>query len=173
MQKSKCGHRRFGRNWPKGAGPLRGEVVGKADKYYRIDFVLALVRLGVSKDELKRLDGAKQMPGMPVEAIIRTADRTGAVLPHEAAPRSGTASVSREMNARRLFCRGHTAKRYRPVRRRCIPAREARLVRELRSVHAVSGAPIAVQDVLKCRSASRKPVDCRIVPEGAEPSSTR
>ncbi|MCE4225926.1 HlyD family type I secretion periplasmic adaptor subunit [Methylobacterium sp. C25] len=35
-----------------------------------------LVRLGVSKDELSRLDGAKLMPGMPVEAFIRTADRT-------------------------------------------------------------------------------------------------
>ncbi|TXM93808.1 HlyD family type I secretion periplasmic adaptor subunit [Methylobacterium sp. WL116] len=35
-----------------------------------------LVRLGVTKDELGRLDGAKLMPGMPVEAFIRTADRT-------------------------------------------------------------------------------------------------
>lgn len=35
-----------------------------------------LVRLGVTKDELRRLDGAKLMPGMPVEAFIRTADRT-------------------------------------------------------------------------------------------------
>lgn len=35
-----------------------------------------LVRLGVTKDELSRLDGAKLMPGMPVEAFIRTADRT-------------------------------------------------------------------------------------------------
>ncbi|SDN52508.1 HlyD family secretion protein [Methylobacterium phyllostachyos] len=35
-----------------------------------------LVRLGVSKDELAKLDGAKLMPGMPVEAFIRTADRT-------------------------------------------------------------------------------------------------
>ena len=35
-----------------------------------------LVRLGVSKDELDRLDGAKLMPGMPVEAFIRTAERT-------------------------------------------------------------------------------------------------
>ncbi|AWN40315.1 HlyD family type I secretion periplasmic adaptor subunit [Methylobacterium durans] len=35
-----------------------------------------LVRLGVSKQELARLDGAKLMPGMPVEAFIRTADRT-------------------------------------------------------------------------------------------------
>ncbi|WP_342162995.1 HlyD family type I secretion periplasmic adaptor subunit [Methylobacterium sp. SD21] len=35
-----------------------------------------LVRLGVTKDELGRLDGAKLIPGMPVEAFIRTADRT-------------------------------------------------------------------------------------------------
>ncbi|MCJ2064757.1 HlyD family type I secretion periplasmic adaptor subunit [Methylobacterium sp. J-088] len=35
-----------------------------------------LVRLGVTKDELAKLDGAKLMPGMPVEAFIRTADRT-------------------------------------------------------------------------------------------------
>ena len=35
-----------------------------------------LVRLGVTKDELSRLDGAKLIPGMPVEAFIRTADRT-------------------------------------------------------------------------------------------------
>ena len=35
-----------------------------------------LVRLGVTKEELNRLDGAKLMPGMPVEAFIRTADRT-------------------------------------------------------------------------------------------------
>ncbi|MEA1831565.1 HlyD family type I secretion periplasmic adaptor subunit [Methylobacterium durans] len=35
-----------------------------------------LVRLGVSKQELARLDGAKLMPGMPVEAFIRIADRT-------------------------------------------------------------------------------------------------
>ncbi|GEP12654.1 HlyD family type I secretion periplasmic adaptor subunit [Methylobacterium gnaphalii] len=35
-----------------------------------------LVRLGVPKDELSRLDGARLVPGMPVEAFIRTADRT-------------------------------------------------------------------------------------------------
>jgi HlyD family secretion protein len=35
-----------------------------------------LVRLGVTKEELSRLDGAKLVPGMPVEAFIRTADRT-------------------------------------------------------------------------------------------------
>ncbi len=35
-----------------------------------------LVRLGVTKEELGRLDGAKLIPGMPVEAFIRTADRT-------------------------------------------------------------------------------------------------
>ena len=35
-----------------------------------------LVRLGVTKDELGRLDGAKLIPGMPVEAFIRTADRS-------------------------------------------------------------------------------------------------
>lgn len=35
-----------------------------------------LVRLGVTKEELAKLDGAKLMPGMPVEAFIRTADRT-------------------------------------------------------------------------------------------------
>jgi len=35
-----------------------------------------LVRLAVTKEELARLDGAKLVPGMPVEAFIRTADRT-------------------------------------------------------------------------------------------------
>jgi HlyD family secretion protein len=35
-----------------------------------------LVRLGVTKEELAKLDGAKLMPGMPLEAFIRTADRT-------------------------------------------------------------------------------------------------
>ena len=35
-----------------------------------------LVRLSVTKDEIARLDGGRLMPGMPVEAFIRTADRT-------------------------------------------------------------------------------------------------
>lgn len=35
-----------------------------------------LVRLSVTKEELARLDGAQLVPGMPVEAFIRTADRT-------------------------------------------------------------------------------------------------
>jgi HlyD family secretion protein len=35
-----------------------------------------LVRLSVTKEEIARLDGARLVPGMPVEAFIRTADRT-------------------------------------------------------------------------------------------------
>ncbi|PXW62122.1 HlyD family type I secretion periplasmic adaptor subunit [Methylobacterium sp. B4] len=35
-----------------------------------------LVRLSVTKEELARLAGAQLVPGMPVEAFIRTADRT-------------------------------------------------------------------------------------------------
>ncbi|WP_132254309.1 HlyD family type I secretion periplasmic adaptor subunit [Methylobacterium segetis] len=35
-----------------------------------------LVRLGVPKEELARLEGTTLMPGMPVEAFVKTADRT-------------------------------------------------------------------------------------------------
>lgn len=44
------------------------------DKRTGVSFYL--VRLGVTKDEIGRLDGGRLVPGMPVEAFIRTADRT-------------------------------------------------------------------------------------------------
>ncbi|AWN47615.1 HlyD family type I secretion periplasmic adaptor subunit [Methylobacterium terrae] len=44
------------------------------DKRTGVSFYL--VRLTVTKEELERLDGSKLVPGMPVEAFIRTSDRT-------------------------------------------------------------------------------------------------
>ena len=35
-----------------------------------------LVRIGLRVDEIDRLDGLKLVPGMPVEAFIRTSERT-------------------------------------------------------------------------------------------------
>ena len=64
---------------PRTAPELHGHVARIAadvseDK--RTGLFFYLVRLGVTKDELARLDGARLVPGMPVEAFIRTADRT-------------------------------------------------------------------------------------------------
>ena len=35
-----------------------------------------LVRIRIPPEELNRLDGVKLIPGMPVDAFIKTADRT-------------------------------------------------------------------------------------------------
>jgi HlyD family secretion protein len=53
-----------------------GRVAADVSEDKRTGASYYLLRLAVTKEELARLGGAQLVPGMPVEAFIRTADRT-------------------------------------------------------------------------------------------------
>ncbi|GJD53794.1 Type I secretion system membrane fusion protein PrsE [Methylobacterium crusticola] len=63
------------RTTPELAGTV-SRIAADVTEDKRTGIAFYLVRLSVAKEDLARLKGARLMPGMPVEAFIRTADRT-------------------------------------------------------------------------------------------------